>query len=96
MSEGRRTTIVDVAREAEVSIKTVSRVFNDAPNAVGNAIEFLGWQMDALTITCILLFIGAMGKSAQLFLHTNPVSRITGTQSDLGRIVVGNRQIHAW
>lgn len=32
MSEGRRATIVDVAREAEVSIKTVSRVFNDAPN----------------------------------------------------------------
>jgi LacI family transcriptional regulator len=32
MEMGRRATIVDVAREADVSIKTVSRVFNDAPN----------------------------------------------------------------
>lgn len=32
LGEGRRATIIDVAREAEVSIKTVSRVFNDAPN----------------------------------------------------------------
>lgn len=34
---------------------------------------FLSWQVnrsDALTITCLLLFIGAMGKSAQFFLHT--------------------------
>jgi NADH-quinone oxidoreductase subunit L len=45
-------------------------VFNEAPNVVGNTIEFLGWQMDALTIACILLFIGAMGKSAQIGLHT--------------------------
>jgi LacI family transcriptional regulator len=32
VDHGRRATIIDVAREAEVSIKTVSRVFNDAPN----------------------------------------------------------------
>ena len=32
MDMRRRATIVDVAREASVSIKTVSRVFNDAPN----------------------------------------------------------------
>lgn len=34
---------------------------------------FLGWQLDgqmAITITCLLLFIGAMGKSAQFLLHT--------------------------
>ena len=29
-----------------------------------------GWQINALTLTCILLFIGAMGKSAQIGLHT--------------------------
>src|SRR4029078_6010497 len=32
--------------------------------------NFLGWQVPALGLACILLFIGAMGKSAQLGLHT--------------------------
>lgn len=32
MESGRRSTIFDVARDAQVSIKTVSRVFNEAPN----------------------------------------------------------------
>jgi len=45
-------------------------VFAGAPDVAGNAINFLGWQVDALTCTCILLFVGAMGKSAQLGLHT--------------------------
>ncbi len=33
-------------------------------------ISFLGQEFHALTVICILLFIGAMGKSAQLGLHT--------------------------
>src|SRR5579884_2861704 len=41
-------------------------VFAGAADMAGNTINFLGWQVDALTVTCILLFIGAMGKSAQL------------------------------
>src|SRR3954469_3352846 len=45
-------------------------VFGKAPAAVGTTINFLGWQVPSLTISCILLFIGAMGKSAQLGLHT--------------------------
>ncbi len=45
-------------------------VFDAAPNFAHTPFIFLGWQVDALTITCILLFIGAMGKSAQLGLHT--------------------------
>src|SRR6266404_904824 len=45
-------------------------VFAGAPDIAGNTIEFLGWQVDALTVTRILLFIGAMGKSAQIGLHT--------------------------
>src|SRR5918999_5232325 len=45
-------------------------VFNEAPNLAGQSLRFLGVEWDALTITCILLFIGAMGKSAQLPLHT--------------------------
>ncbi len=37
------------------------------------AMNFLGYQLDnqaALTIVCLLLFMGAMGKSAQFLLHT--------------------------
>jgi NADH-quinone oxidoreductase subunit L len=45
-------------------------VFSAAPRAVGTTMEFLGWQVDSLTLACILLFIGAMGKSAQIPLHT--------------------------
>src|ERR1700719_1697270 len=45
-------------------------VFGAAPKAVGTTMEFLGWHIDALTLACILLFIGAMGKSAQIPLHT--------------------------
>ena len=45
-------------------------VFGKAPAAVGTTINFLGWQVPSLTLACILLFVGAMGKSAQLGLHT--------------------------
>ncbi|MBM08595.1 MAG: NADH-quinone oxidoreductase subunit L [Magnetovibrio sp.] len=33
-------------------------------------INFLGFDLHAITVLCLLLFIGAMGKSAQLGLHT--------------------------
>jgi NADH-quinone oxidoreductase subunit L len=45
-------------------------VFAKAPGAVGTSMTFLHWQVPSLTLACILLFIGAMGKSAQLGLHT--------------------------
>ena len=45
-------------------------VFDAAPNFAHSNFTFLAWQVDALTVTCILLFIGAMGKSAQIGLHT--------------------------
>ena len=45
-------------------------VFAAAPDIVHNTIPFLGFEVDAITVACILLFIGAMGKSAQLGLHT--------------------------
>ena len=47
-----------------------STVFAAAPGKVGASLEFLGMHMDALTIVCVLLFVGAMGKSAQFILHT--------------------------
>src|SRR5580704_16239409 len=45
-------------------------VFQKVPGVVGQHMDFLGWQVPSLTLACILLFIGAMGKSAQLGLHT--------------------------
>ncbi len=45
-------------------------VFAQAPSLVGKTVPLFGWQVDALTLTCLLLFMGAMGKSAQFLLHT--------------------------
>ena len=41
-----------------------------APGKVGSSIGFLGYRVDTMSLLCVLLFIGAMGKSAQLGLHT--------------------------
>ena len=43
--------------------------FAEAGHARDIAIEFLGYHINALELIGVLLFIGAMGKSAQLFLH---------------------------
>ncbi|MDZ4366327.1 MAG: NADH-quinone oxidoreductase subunit L [Afipia sp.] len=45
-------------------------IFAAAPGLAGKTIHFFGWDVDALTLTCLLLFMGAMGKSAQFLLHT--------------------------
>ena len=45
-------------------------IFAAAPGAVGTTFTFLGMQVDAMTTIALLLFVGAMGKSAQLGLHT--------------------------
>ena len=45
-------------------------VFAGAEGLAGQKFEFLGFQVDALTTITLLLFIGAMGKSAQIGLHT--------------------------
>ncbi|MEO6608831.1 MAG: NADH-quinone oxidoreductase subunit L [Aestuariivirga sp.] len=45
-------------------------IFAHAPDAVGKTIHFLGHDFDTLTTLCLLLFMGAMGKSAQFLLHT--------------------------
>ena len=41
-----------------------------APGMAGSTIGFLGARFDTMTVLCLLLFVGAMGKSAQLGLHT--------------------------
>ncbi len=49
---------------------SIPEILNAAPGMAGSTIGFLGYRWDTMTILCILLFIGAMGKSAQLGLHT--------------------------
>ncbi|WP_298728299.1 NADH-quinone oxidoreductase subunit L [uncultured Ferrovibrio sp.] len=50
-----------------VSFETV---FAAAPDLAGKTFNFLGGEWDILTVATFLLFLGAMGKSAQLGLHT--------------------------
>jgi NADH-quinone oxidoreductase subunit L len=45
-------------------------VFQAAPAFAGKQFIFAGHSVDILTTLCLLLFVGAMGKSAQLGLHT--------------------------
>ena len=45
-------------------------VFAATPDIAGQTFSFLGMNVDIVTTLCLLLFIGAMGKSAQIGLHT--------------------------
>ena len=47
-----------------------TEVFDQIPTIVDKKLNFLGITINAIDLICILLFIGAMGKSAQIFLHT--------------------------
>ena len=47
-----------------------SDVFMQIPKIIDKELFFLGIHIKAIDLICILLFIGAMGKSAQIFLHT--------------------------
>ncbi|MEL6877271.1 MAG: NADH-quinone oxidoreductase subunit L, partial [Pseudomonadota bacterium] len=49
---------------------SIPEILEAAPAMSGSTIGFLGMRLYTMDILCILLFIGAMGKSAQLFLHT--------------------------
>jgi NADH-quinone oxidoreductase subunit L len=45
-------------------------VFSRIGDLANLKVDFLGIDWDAMTIICLLLFVGAMGKSAQFLLHT--------------------------
>ncbi|GEP00815.1 NADH-quinone oxidoreductase subunit L [Methylobacterium haplocladii] len=45
-------------------------IFANAPALKDATFHFLGYDWNALTLACLLLFMGAMGKSAQFLLHT--------------------------
>ena len=49
-------------------------VFAEAANRTGVVVDLLGafgggWEVSAMTLICLLLFVGAVGKSAQVPLH---------------------------
>ena len=49
---------------------SITEILDAAPAMSGATIGFLGFTVQTMDVLCILLFIGAMGKSAQLGLHT--------------------------
>ncbi len=46
-----------------------SEIFARVPDVLGQEFSVFGWKIEAVTAICLLLFFGAMGKSAQLGLH---------------------------
>ena len=49
---------------------SIPEILAAAPAQAGSSIGFAGLRVDTMSLLCVLLFIGAMGKSAQLGLHT--------------------------
>jgi len=47
-----------------------NEVFIKVENSIDKEINFLGFNTNLITIICLALFIGAMGKSAQFLFHT--------------------------
>ncbi|MDA9150276.1 NADH-quinone oxidoreductase subunit L [Candidatus Pelagibacter sp.] len=47
-----------------------NEVFQQIPSVVDKRLNFLGFEVKSIDLICLLLFIGAMGKSAQILLHT--------------------------
>jgi NADH-quinone oxidoreductase subunit L len=49
---------------------SIPAILAAAPHMAGSTIGFAGMRVDTMTLLCLLLFVGAMGKSAQIGLHT--------------------------
>jgi len=47
-----------------------NEVFQQTPTLIQKEVVLLGIEFNLITLICLLLFIGAMGKSAQILLHT--------------------------
>ena len=56
-----------------------STVFATVPNFISNTLVFFQSEFNVLTIICFFLFMGAVGKSAQLGLHTWLPDAMEGT-----------------
>src|SRR6266567_219236 len=49
---------------------SIPAILAASPHMAGATFGFAGMRVDTMTLLCILLFVGAMGKSAQIGLHT--------------------------
>ena len=49
---------------------SIPAILHAAPGMAGSTIGFAGLHVQTMTVLCLLLFVGAMGKSAQIPLHT--------------------------
>jgi NADH-quinone oxidoreductase subunit L len=49
---------------------SIPAILAASPSMAGSTIGFAGMRVDTMTLLCLLLFVGACGKSAQLGLHT--------------------------
>ena len=49
---------------------SIPEILAAAPGMAHSTIGFLWFRADTMTVLCLLLFVGAMGKSAQIGLHT--------------------------
>ena len=45
-------------------------VFAAAPTMLGQTMTFFNFEVDVLNCICLLFFVGSVGKSAQIGLHT--------------------------
>ena len=46
------------------------QIFAKIPDLAATSFKFIGFEWNTVTLACLLLFMGAMGKSAQFMLHT--------------------------
>src|SRR3546814_6562883 len=58
---------------------SIPEILAAAPGMAGSTIGFMGMRLDTMTILCLLLFIGAMGKSAQLGLQDRKSTRLNSS-----------------